>query len=303
MRRRRKISPALRAVRSLPAPGRRSPPARWPPVGVFQRSRHARARPGRILRQATWSPFATPTTSRWARLHGTRALICARLYAPGEQRALDDSCSRRDSQRPSPCGRQLSTGPSTVWFMAIAIPCPGLLSTVLAIAGDAAQQQRPATLSRAAARKHWSPHWQPSGILLRPDSRSRREQGLPTETEVVYGEVPQQVALQENGVQFLAPSTTARTRRGSTTTACRARVWRGPGKTVRGCVQLYRRLGTGRGVRRRRRVLPGLLGAGAGRRRGQRAAQPTAWTGHDASRLGAGTDGGDALGRCASSMW
>ena len=46
---------------------------------------------------------------------------------------------------------------------------------------------------------------QPRGILLRADSRSRREQGLPTGSEVVYGEVPEQVPLEENGVQFLAP--------------------------------------------------------------------------------------------------
>ncbi len=46
---------------------------------------------------------------------------------------------------------------------------------------------------------------QPRGILLRADSRSRREQGLATDSEVVYGDVPQQVPLEENGVHFLAP--------------------------------------------------------------------------------------------------
>jgi 23S rRNA (cytosine1962-C5)-methyltransferase len=45
----------------------------------------------------------------------------------------------------------------------------------------------------------------PRGILLRADSRSRREQGLSTDCEVIHGEVPQQVALQENGVNFRAP--------------------------------------------------------------------------------------------------
>ena len=40
---------------------------------------------------------------------------------------------------------------------------------------------------------------------MRADSRSRREQGLSTDSAVVYGEVPQHVALEENGVQFLAP--------------------------------------------------------------------------------------------------
>ncbi|HEY7776013.1 MAG TPA: class I SAM-dependent rRNA methyltransferase [Kineobactrum sp.] len=46
---------------------------------------------------------------------------------------------------------------------------------------------------------------QPSGILLRADNRSRREQGLKDRVEVVFGEVPAEVPLQENGVAFLAP--------------------------------------------------------------------------------------------------
>ena len=46
---------------------------------------------------------------------------------------------------------------------------------------------------------------QPRGILLRADSRSRRELGLEQRTEVVYGEVPEQVPLIENGVEFMAP--------------------------------------------------------------------------------------------------
>lgn len=46
---------------------------------------------------------------------------------------------------------------------------------------------------------------QPRGILLRADSRSRREQGLEQRTEVVFGEVPDEVPLTENGVEFMAP--------------------------------------------------------------------------------------------------
>jgi 23S rRNA (cytosine1962-C5)-methyltransferase len=45
----------------------------------------------------------------------------------------------------------------------------------------------------------------PAGILLRADSRGRRELGLDDRIEVVYGEVPQQVILEENGVQFSVP--------------------------------------------------------------------------------------------------
>ena len=45
----------------------------------------------------------------------------------------------------------------------------------------------------------------PKGILLRGDSRSRRQQGLSTDSEVVFGTVPEQLPLRENGVDFLAP--------------------------------------------------------------------------------------------------
>jgi 23S rRNA (cytosine1962-C5)-methyltransferase len=45
----------------------------------------------------------------------------------------------------------------------------------------------------------------PQGILLRADSRSRRELGLDDRNEVVYGTVPEQVSLVENGVEFSAP--------------------------------------------------------------------------------------------------
>jgi 23S rRNA (cytosine1962-C5)-methyltransferase len=45
----------------------------------------------------------------------------------------------------------------------------------------------------------------PTGILLRLDSRARRDQGLHELIEVVHGEVPETVALVENGVQFEAP--------------------------------------------------------------------------------------------------
>ncbi len=45
----------------------------------------------------------------------------------------------------------------------------------------------------------------PAGILLRSDSRMRREQGLQDRIEVVHGQVPDMAPLVENGVQFEAP--------------------------------------------------------------------------------------------------
>ena len=46
---------------------------------------------------------------------------------------------------------------------------------------------------------------QPVGILLRADSRSRRELGLPNRIEVVHGQVPKTVDFEENTVRFRAP--------------------------------------------------------------------------------------------------
>ena len=45
----------------------------------------------------------------------------------------------------------------------------------------------------------------PSGILFKNDSAARDAEGLQRYVETVYGEVPDWVALEENGVQFEAP--------------------------------------------------------------------------------------------------
>ena len=45
----------------------------------------------------------------------------------------------------------------------------------------------------------------PKGILLRGDSRARKEQNLESQAQVVFGEVPKRVELIENGVKFLVP--------------------------------------------------------------------------------------------------
>jgi 23S rRNA (cytosine1962-C5)-methyltransferase len=133
------------------------------------------------------------------------ALICARLYAPGEQRALDVQCfadrlatalALRQAAFDKPFYRLVYGDSDTL---------PGL---VVDRFGDVLVVQ----LNNSGLERYREPLLQalvaalaPSGILLRADSRSRREQGLPTENEVVYGAVPPQVPLQENGVQFLAP--------------------------------------------------------------------------------------------------
>ena len=47
--------------------------------------------------------------------------------------------------------------------------------------------------------------FKPAGILMKNDSRIRRSEELPDYVEVVYGEVPKLVPMEENGVKFMAP--------------------------------------------------------------------------------------------------
>lgn len=133
------------------------------------------------------------------------SLICARVYAPDEHRVMDAelfgvrlraALAIRQTAFDKPFYR-LVYGDSDL--------LPGL---VIDRFGEVLVVQ----LNNSGVERYREPLLQalittlaPSGILLRADSRSRREQGLPTDSEVVYGEVPQQVSLEENGVQFLAP--------------------------------------------------------------------------------------------------
>lgn len=45
----------------------------------------------------------------------------------------------------------------------------------------------------------------PTGVLLKNDARIRRAEELPEYVEVVYGDVPEQVEIEENGVRFSVP--------------------------------------------------------------------------------------------------
>jgi 23S rRNA (cytosine1962-C5)-methyltransferase len=134
-----------------------------------------------------------------------QSLICARLYAPGEQRPLDQAFfqSRLEAAL---AGRQaVFEKPFYRLVYGDSDTLPGL---VIDRFGDYLVVQ----LNNEGIERHREPLLQalialvqPSGILLRGDSRSRREQGLSEDSEVVYGEVPEHVVLEENGVQFLAP--------------------------------------------------------------------------------------------------
>lgn len=134
-----------------------------------------------------------------------QSLICARIYARGEQRPLDETFFRerlasalalRESAFDIPCYR-LVYGDSD--------GLPGLVI-------DRYQDVLVAQLQNSGLDRYREPLkaalvglFEPGGILLRADSRGRREQGLSADAEVIAGEVPQQVPLTENGVRFMAP--------------------------------------------------------------------------------------------------
>lgn len=133
------------------------------------------------------------------------SLICARIYALGEQRSLDLQCfserlaaalSARQAAFDKPFYRLVYGDSDTL---------PGLIVDRF---GDVLVMQ----LNQGGLERHRAPLLealvatvQPRGILLRADSRSRREQGLAADSEVIYGDVPEQARVEENGVQFLAP--------------------------------------------------------------------------------------------------
>ncbi len=134
-----------------------------------------------------------------------QSLICARLYAPGEERALDTgfcigriatALAGREAAFPGSCYR-LVYGDSD-----------GLPGVVV----DRFANHLVLQLNNAGAEHYRQPLvdalvdlLQPAGILLRGDSRERRDSGLASGAEIAWGEVPEQVELVENGVRFLAP--------------------------------------------------------------------------------------------------
>ncbi len=132
-------------------------------------------------------------------------LICARLCTPAERTALDQSffalgvtraLSLREASFKLPYYR-LVYGDSD--------RLPGLVVDrygdylVVQLNNSGIERYEAAILDALTAVLN------PRGILLRADSRSRREQGLDERVETAVGEVPDEVALEENGVRFLAP--------------------------------------------------------------------------------------------------
>lgn len=133
------------------------------------------------------------------------SLICARLYAPAEERSLDQALFE-DRLASALAGRQAVF--DQAYYRLVygdSDTLPGLVIDrfgdylVVQLNNEGIERYREALFAALVA------VLQPTGILLRSDSRSRREQGLSGGMELVYGEVPERVPLVENGVRFLAP--------------------------------------------------------------------------------------------------
>jgi 23S rRNA (cytosine1962-C5)-methyltransferase len=134
-----------------------------------------------------------------------QSLICARLYAPGVACALDAALLAERIQAALAIRRQAFDQPYYRLVYGDSDTLPGI---VVDRFGDYLVVQ----LNNAAVERYAEPLLDaleaallPSGVLLRGDSRSRRDSGLPDATGVVRGEVPERVPLEENGVRFLAP--------------------------------------------------------------------------------------------------
>ncbi len=133
------------------------------------------------------------------------ALICARVYAPGEQTGIDQALLRARLAT-ALAGRRTVFGKAFYRLVyGDSDNLPGVVVDrfgeylVVQLNNEGIERYRDALFDALVA------ELQPAGILLRNDSRSRREQGLPGESELVYGEIPEPVPLEENGVRFLAP--------------------------------------------------------------------------------------------------
>lgn len=132
------------------------------------------------------------------------ALICARVYAPGQERLPDAELFETAVRRALNLREQFFDQPFYRLVYGDSDLLPGV---VVDRYGDYLVMQ----LNNAGVERFESVLVQalvailePMGLLLRADSRARREQGLPDRVEVIHGEVPAVVQLQENGVIFEA---------------------------------------------------------------------------------------------------
>lgn len=133
------------------------------------------------------------------------SLICARIYAPAESRQLDQPLVTQRLEQALAIRQAAFDRPFYRLVYGDSDTLPGVVVDrfgqylVVQLNNSGIERYRDSILGALQSMLS------PTGILLRGDSRSRRESGLAEDTEVVLGEVPEQLELEENGVKFLAP--------------------------------------------------------------------------------------------------
>lgn len=135
------------------------------------------------------------------------SLICARLYAPGENRALDEAFCTERLQQALALREAVFDQP---FYRLIYGDSDGLPGVVVDRFGDHFVLQlnnAGVECARDALVAALGDLLRPAGILLRRDIRSRREQqDAPGETSLeLSGAVADELPLTENGVDFLVP--------------------------------------------------------------------------------------------------
>lgn len=134
-----------------------------------------------------------------------QSLICARLYSHRQEVILDVAFFHKKIESALALRQRFFEQP---FYRLIYGDSDGLSGVVVDRFGNHLVVQ----LNTAGIERHQEALLQalqdclkPAGILLRLDSRARRDQGLHEQVEVVQGLVPDTVALIENGVHFEAP--------------------------------------------------------------------------------------------------
>ncbi|NND66810.1 MAG: class I SAM-dependent rRNA methyltransferase [Halioglobus sp.] len=133
------------------------------------------------------------------------ALICGRLYAPGEERQFDATLLGERVAAALALRRRLFDSDNYRLAYGDSDLLPGMVvdrfGDVLVLQMNNPGLERHLDAITAALLNVVNP----GGLLLRADSRARREQNSDAAPQVLHGSVPERVPFTENGVHFEAP--------------------------------------------------------------------------------------------------
>ena len=133
------------------------------------------------------------------------SLICARMVSRDPQQGLDRSLLVHRLNQALALRQRLFDKPFYRLVHGEGDLLPGLIidrfGDVLVVQLNTAGMQAVAEELLDALEKVLSP----AAVVFRNDTSGRRQEGLEASVEVVKGELPEQVLLEENGVRFVAP--------------------------------------------------------------------------------------------------